>query len=138
MLLCAGCSALSPVVPAPAEVRRIYVHEPLDADSAELRRCGQVAHDVAVRRLEALGYIAALDAAEADATLEGRWVRVSDAGAFASRRMTLILFLRSRTGRTLFEAQVIPETPVNFLSVDRISDALSSRLAELGTAPCRR
>ena len=138
MVLCAGCSTMTPDARTPPEVRSVFVQEPEGADSDELRRYGEVAHDLAVRRLEALGYVAARDPADADATLEGRWVRLPAGGAAASRRLTLRLALRSRTGRLLFEAQVIPETPVHFVSADRIRDALSSRLAELGPAPCRR
>jgi hypothetical protein len=97
-----------------------------------MRLCGEVAHDAAVRRLEALGYRAAKDEDEADAILEGIW-GLSPAAADASRQqVTLRLVLRQKSGRTLFATDVIKNVPLGFLSKDRIGEQVGERLSDLG------
>ena len=129
-LLSTGCST----VPAPATsggVRSIFVQEPIGAVTAEMRLCGEVAHDAAVRHLEALGYRAAKDEAEADAFLEGAW-ELSPAASDASRqRVTLRLVLREQSGRILFTVDVIKSVPIGFLSKDRIGELVGKELSAL-------
>lgn len=137
-LLLAGCVPLSDQGAAPAEVRRIFVREPAGATSAELRRCGEVAHDAAVRRLEAMGYHAALEEASADAILEGRWETAGYGAASTRQVVGLGLVLRAREGRVLFTTQVVPGTPVNFLSQDRVREDIGAKLTALGRAPYAR
>lgn len=135
MLFLAGCVSLPNRTDGPAEVRSIYVREPAGAADDGMRRCGEVAHDAAVRRLESMGYRAAAEETEADAVLDGRW-EITVGGPLSGRRFVGLNFeLRSRAGKVLFTADVIPRTPVNFLSPDRVREELSVRLAELGRAP---
>jgi hypothetical protein len=125
----AGCGT----APAPEAsfVRSIFVQEPIGAVTAEMRLCGEVAHDAAVRRLEALGYRAAKDEAEADAILEGTW-GLSPATADASRQqVTLRLVLREQSGRTLFAVEVIKGVPLGFLSKDRVGEQVGEELSAL-------
>lgn len=137
-LLLAGCAPLSDQGVAPAEVRSIFIREPAGATSAELRRCGEVAHDAAVRRLEAMGYHAALEEASADAILEGRWETAAAGWASPRQVVGLGLVLRAREGRVLFSTQVVPGTPINFLSQDRVREDMDAKLAALGRAPYAR
>jgi hypothetical protein len=137
-LLWAGCVPLSDQVVAPTEVRSIYVREAAGATSDELRRCGEVAHDAAVRRLEAMGYRAAPEEKEADATLEGRWEIAADGPASARQVVGLSLVLRARAGGVLFSTQVVPGTPLNFLSQDRVREDVGSKLTPLGRPPYGR
>lgn len=138
MLLLAGCVPLSDHGVAPTEVRSIYVRDPAGATSDELRRCGEVAHDTAVRRLEALGYRAAPEEASADAILEGRWEIAADGRASPRQVVGLGLVLRAREGRVLFTTVVVPGTPINFLSQDRVREDVGEKLTALGRAPYAR
>ena len=138
MLLLAGCVPMSEQGVPPAEVRSIYVREVTGATSDELRRCGEVAHDAAVRRLESMGYRAAPEEAEADATLEGPWEVAADGPASPRQVVGLSLVLRARAGAVLFSTQVIPGTPVNFLSQDRVREDVGSKLTALGRPPYGR
>jgi hypothetical protein len=119
----------------PAEVRSIYVREPVGATSDEQRRCGEVAHDAAVRRLEAMGYRAASEEALADAILEGRWEIAADGRPSPRQVISLSLLLRSREGGVLFTTVVVPGTPVNFLSPDRVREDVGAKLTVLGRPP---
>lgn len=122
----------------PAVVRSIYVREPVGATSDELRRCGEVAHDAAVRRLEAMGYRAAPEEAEADAILEGRWEIAQDGPASPRQLISLSLVLRARDGGALFSAQAVPGTPFHFLSQDRVREDVGTKLTALGRPPYGR
>ena len=137
-LLLAGCLSMSDNGVAPTEVRSIYVREATGATSDELRRCGEVAHDAAVRRLEAMGYRAAPEEAEADATLEGRWEIMVDQRASPRQVVGLSLVLRARQGDVLFTTRVVPGTPVNFLSTDRVREEVGAKLTRLGRPPYGR
>ncbi len=135
MVLLPGCA----VVPGPdrssAEVGSIFVREPAGAVTDELRLCGEVSHDAAVRRLRSLGYQAATEEAEADATLEGIWITESEPLEGSRRRVTLLLSLKSRRGDVIFATQVAPRTLLSFLSKDRVAEEVDRKLAELGAAP---
>jgi len=135
MVWLAGCA----VFPAPdrpsAEFGSIFVHEPAGAVTDELRLSGEVSHDAAVRRLRSLGYRAAAEPAEADATLEGVWIMDAEPLEGARRRVTLRLTLKSRRGDVLFTTQVLPGTLLSFLSKDRVAEEVDRKLSELGAAP---
>lgn len=137
-LLSVGCVPVSDQGGSPVLVRSIYVREPAGPTSDELRRCGEVAHDAAVRRLEAMGYRAAAEEAAADATLEGRWEIAADGPASPRQVVGLSLVLRARAGGVLFSTQVVPGTPVNFLSQDRVREDVGSKLTALGRSPYGR
>lgn len=138
MLILAGCVPLSDQSVPLNEVRSIYVRDPAGATSDELRRCGEVAHDAAVRRLEALGYRAAPEEASADAILEGHWEAASEGRTSSRQVVGLSLVLRAREGRILFMTQAVPDTPINFLSQDRVREDVVAKLAVLGRAPYAR
>ncbi len=135
MVLLAGCA----VGPGPdrssAEFVNIFVREPAGAVTDELRLCGEASHDAAVRRLRSLGYRAATEPAEADATLEGVWIVDTGPLAGARRRVTLRLTLRSRREDVIFATQVVPGTLLSFLSKDRVAEEVDRKLSELGVAP---
>lgn len=133
-MLLAGCVPLSDQSVSLNEVRSIYVREATGATSDELRRCGEVAHDAAVRRLEALGYRAAPEEASADAILEGHWEIAADGRASPRQVVGLGLVLRAREGRVLFTTVVVPGTPINFLSQDRVREDVGAKLTALGRA----
>ncbi len=135
MVLLAGCAA----VPGPgrpsAGVGSIFVREPAGAVTDELRLCGEVAHDAAVRRLRSLGYQAATEPAEADATLEGVWITEPEPAEGARRRVSLRLTLKSRRGDVIYSTPVVAGTLLSFLSKDRVAEEVGRKLSELGTAP---
>ena len=134
MLFSAGCVPRSDL----GEIRSIFVREPEGAVSAELRFCGEAAHDAAVRRLRSLGYLATTEEADADAILEGSW-EVSATAAEPSRpRVTLRLRLRSRGGAEIITTPVIEAAPVAFLSKEQVAERVGEKLAAVGPAPLRR
>jgi hypothetical protein len=85
-----------------------------------------------------MGYRAAPEEAEADATLEGLWEVAADGPASPRQVVGLSLVLRARAGVVLFSTQVVPGTPVNFLSQDRVREDVGSKLTALGRPPYGR
>jgi hypothetical protein len=136
LLVLAGCVADSRMEQAP--VKTIFVREPADTFAGQLKTCGEAAHDAAVRRLRALGYVAATDETQADAFLDGAWELTPGAPDDLRRRVTLRLVIRSRQGTELFSCSVAEGTMLSFLSRDRIGDEVGDKLSALGEAPFAR
>ncbi len=134
----AGC-VMAPVQDkTPREIRTIFVREPTGSFSEELKRCGEAAHDSAVRRLRSLGYLDAVEETGADATLEGAWVADSSRPADGRPRVTLRLVLRSRQGEVLFATEVAQGTLLSFLGKDRVAEETATKLSGLAKAPLVR
>jgi len=133
-----GCSVIPAQDKHPQEIRRIFVHEPAGSFTDEMKRCGEAAHDSAVRGLRKLGYQDAVEEAGADATLEGAWVPETELSRDGRARVTLRIMLRARGGKVLFTTQVAQGTLLSFLSKDRVAEETGRKITELGKAPLVR
>jgi hypothetical protein len=107
----AGCAMIPAQSRSPQAIRSIFVREPEGSLTEELRRCGEAAHDSAVRRLRSLGYQDATEEAGADATLEGVWMTETGLSTDGRPRVTLRLVLRSRRGDVCFTDPGSPRHP---------------------------
>jgi hypothetical protein len=135
----AGCLGVGPepttaAVSSPT-MRRIFVTDPTGASTAEFAELDAAIHDAAVRSLRDQGFEVVAEPAQAQATVRFSWhTRPVSAGS-PGARIQLLLRLEDRVGRTRFARDVITDMPLGFLSPSRVTDAVHTRLAELGPAP---
>ncbi len=120
-----GCSAGSPT---PVLVRSIFVEVALCAPSPDLAQYADVIHDTSVRVLIGRGYVAAMEPAVADAFLYAVWIARPMTAGTPQGRVTLRMTLVAQDGSVLYSVDTVVDTPVGFLSKERISDLIRTKL----------
>ena len=123
-----GCAAGSP---PSGLVRSVYVEDSSGAPTPDLAHFKDVIHDTSVRVLLDRGYVAAMEPSSADAFLHATWIALPVIAGTPQRRVILRMTLVSRTGAELFAVDAVADTPAGFLSKERISEQIRTKLGTI-------